>query len=346
MQPTANQKAVIRPPRLRPGDTIGIISPSWGGPAVFPHRVEQGLRALQSLGFNVKMAPHASNQHGFVSGTAQNRAADIHEMFADPGVRMILASIGGNHSNHLLPHLDFNLIRQNPKIFMGFSDVTVLNLAIWHTTGLVTFNGPALMTDFGEYPAMLSYTREQFLRMVGSTSPLGVLPASTEWTEEFLDWGQKKDLQRPRQLQPSPPWVWLRPGAAQGPLVGGCLESLDHLKGTRFWPDLQGAILFLETSEEKPSPETVDSMLMDFENMGVFDCITGMLFGRPYGYTAIEKQQFHEVILERTQAYNFPILAEMDFGHTSPQLTLPIGIPARLDSTGQTFSILEPAVTD
>ena len=339
--------ALLKPPHLAPGDTIGIVSPSWGGAGAFPHRAEQGARQLRALGFNVKFAPHAFGRRGHVSDTPANRAADLHELFGDPQVSAVLAAIGGDHSCQLLPLLDFELLRANPKVFMGYSDISVLNLAIHQRTGLVTFNGPALLTDFGEHPAMLDYTRAHFLAAVGAACPPGPQAPAAEWTEELLSWAEKKDLTRPRALQPSPGWTWLKPGAqpAQGPLLGGCIESLQHLRGTPYWPDWTGAIFFWETSEDKPSPETIDGILMDYENMGVLDQIAGMLVGRPMGYTAKEKERLNLYLLERTSAYHFPIVTGMDFGHTAPQLTLPLGCAARIDTQRQEFAILEAAVS-
>src|SRR5512135_1254374 len=119
---------MIHPPRLRPGDTVAIVSPSWGGAGLFPHRVELGVRQLEALGYRVKLARHALSHRNYASDTPENRAADLHECFADPEVRAIIAAIGGNHACHLLPLLYFDLIRHNPKIFMGFSDITVLNV--------------------------------------------------------------------------------------------------------------------------------------------------------------------------------------------------------------------------
>ena len=336
---------IIRPPRLRLGDTVGIVSPSWGGVGAYPHRVERGVKHLESLGFTVKIAPHALNQRGFVSDTVENRVSDLHEMFADPSVRAIVAAIGGNHSCHLLPRLDFDLIRAHPTILMGFSDITVLNVAIWAKTGLVTFNGPALLTDFAEHPRMLEYTERSFLNTLGQPGPVGVIEPSRCWTEEFLDWSQKKDLERARHLEPAEGPVWLRKGFAEGPLIGGCIESLGHLRGTTFWPDFGDAILFLETSEAKPTPETVDAMLMDYQNMGVLDQISGLLFGRPMRYSPSEKQDLHQVLLDRTSAYEFPIVAELDFGHTAPQFVLPVGCRARVDTTKESIEVLEGGVS-
>lgn len=335
---------MIKPSRLKFGDTIGIISPSWGGAGIFPHRVEQGVQCLRKLGFDVRLAKHALNRKGFVSDTPENRAQDIHDMFADPDVKAIIASIGGNHSCHLLPLLDFDLIRGNPKIFMGYSDITVLNVAIWMRTGLVTFNGGTLLADFAEYPDMLDYSKEYFLKAVMGETPIGRIEPASHWTEEFLDWSEQQDQTRPRNLLPASGWTWLKEGAAEGRLVGGCLESLQHLRGTEYWADWQDAIFFFETSEDKPSPRAVDGILMDYQNMGVFEKICGLLIGRPMSYSDDEKQQLRDIVLERTRGYAFPIVADMDFGHTAPQFTLPLGVTARIDSTQKRFEIVEGTV--
>jgi muramoyltetrapeptide carboxypeptidase LdcA involved in peptidoglycan recycling len=311
---------------------------------LFPHRVEQGVRQLERLGFRVKLGRRALHASGFVSDSPENRASDVHEMFCDPEVRLIVAAIGGDHSCHLLPLLDFELMRQHPTLFMGFSDVTVLNIAIWKETGLVTFNGPALLTDFAEYPEMFDYTRLSFLRTVTQPAPVGPVTPSAWWTEEFLDWHEQQDRTRPRVQQPSDGWTWLKPGFAEGVLVGGCLESLEHLRGTRFWPDWRGCLLFIETSEGAPSPAAVDGTLMDYDNMDVLRSISGLLVGRPMRYTAQQRQELRDVVRNRTRAFDFPVVMDMDFGHTAPQFTLPIGCLARIDTTSQTFEILESAV--
>ena len=131
---------------------------------------------------------------------------------------------------------------------------------------------------------------------------------------------------------------------AEGVLIGGCLESLQHLRGTPYWPDWDGAILFFETSEEVPSPAEVDGILTDYENMGVSSQLRGMLVGRPMGYSAVDNEQLRRAILERTAAYGFPVVTDMDFGHTAPQFTLPVGCRARIDVRRRRFEILEGAV--
>ncbi len=337
---------MLKPHVLHSGDTVGIVSPSFGAVGLFPHRVELGVRQLQAMGFRVRMAPNARSVRGYVSDTAEHRAEDIHAMYLDPEVKAVIAAIGGDHANQLLPLLDFDLIAAHPKIFSGYSDNTVLHLAFHTAAGMGSFYGPSLITEFAEYPHMNPYTERCFRKAVCRPEPVGQVFPAEEWTEEFLDWEQKRDLERPRTLIPSPGWTWLKPGLVEGPLLGGCLESLQHLRGTRFWPDWQGALFFFETSEEKPTPADVDGMLMDYENMGVFDQIAGMLVGRPLGYTDVEKRQLNEVIRERTQKYDFPVVTGMDFGHTAPQMTLPLGCRARIDSERRSFEILEAAVIE
>lgn len=336
---------VLRASRIRQGDTIGIVSPSWGGAGMFPSRVERGVAQLSALGYKVRFGQHALNRQGFVSDTPENRARDFHDLFLDPSVRLILAAIGGDHSCHLLPFLDFDLLRRNPKPLVGFSDVTVLNVAIWKTSGLVTFNGPALLTDFAENPGMLEYTRAGFLKAVADDTPIGRITPAASWTEEPQDWTTNAVLERARALTPSEGWTWLKQGVGEGVLVGGCIESLQHLRGTPFWPDWNGAIFFFETSEDKPSPATIDGILMDYENMGVLENLNGMLIGRPRGYSLEEKAQLREIILDRTRRHSFPIVSDMDFGHTSPQFSIPIGCRARIHAESRSFEILEPGVS-
>jgi muramoyltetrapeptide carboxypeptidase LdcA involved in peptidoglycan recycling len=290
------------------------------------------------------VGPHAFGRRGHLSGTPEERAADIHGFFADPTVRAVVAAIGGDHSCHLLPLLDWDLIRRHPTILVGFSDVTVLNLAIHARTGLVTFNGPALMTDFAEYPAPFPYTVASFARTLGRAEPVGPLRPAPAWAEEFLDWETQQDLTRPRVAHPSPGWTWLKGGRGAGRLLGGALESMEHLRGTPYWPDFSGAILFVETTEEVPPPERVDALLQDYENMGVFGQITGLLVGRPYGYSETQKADLRAVLLERTRRYAFPIVADLDFGHTAPQFTLPVGCRAEVDVGEHHLAITEAAV--
>jgi muramoyltetrapeptide carboxypeptidase len=282
---------------------------------------------------------HAAGVEGWVSGSPQDRAGDLHAAFADPEVAVVLCAIGGNHANQVLPHLDFDLIRANPKVFQGYSDMTVLHWAIAEETGLSTFYGPALVAELAEFPAVLPLT-ERFLRAAWfEDEPLRFEPAA-EWTDEFLDWNLQLDLTRPRELRPSEGWVTIRGGVAEGPLVGGCLETICwHLKGSAYWPRLDGAVLMLESSEEQPPPAHVESYLTDLEQLGVFDAIAGLVYARPYGYDAGERETLWNVLATYAR---FPALANVDCGHTDPMLTLPLGQAVRVHADAGTFETLEP----
>jgi muramoyltetrapeptide carboxypeptidase len=322
-----------------------VVSPSYPSAAHHPRRLARGAAQLERLGFPVVFGAHAREQAGYISAPARDRAADLHDLFRDPSVGAVIAAIGGDHSNQLLPYLDFDLIRAHPKIFLGFSDNTVLCCAMYARAGLVTFYGPALMTEIAEFPEMPAFSRDHMLRVLCQPAPAGPLPVSPWWTDEFLDWSTRADESRPRARALHPGWDWVRPGTGCGPLVGGCLESLEHLRGTPYWPDLAGAVLFIETSEEAPSPQTVDALLMDYENMGVFAGLQGLLVGIPYAYSAEDRAGLREVLLQRTAGFTFPTAAGLNFGHTSPTLTLPIGVRAELDSRANRIAILDPAVS-
>ena len=327
------------PPPVEPGTTVALVAPSYGAIGAWPHRVERGVGYLESLGLQVRTMPNAARNEGWASAPPEARAADLHQAFSDDEVGVVLCAIGGNHSNQLLPHLDFELIGSHPKVFQGFSDISVLHWAFARRSGLATFYGPALVTGMAEVPAPLPYTDEWLRAAWFRTKPLRYEPAS-EWTEEFLDWDLKAD-DRPREMRPSPGWRTIRPGVAEGPVIGGCLETVCwHVFGSADWFVPDGAIWLLETSEEAPSPAHVDGYLTDLENTGVFDAAAGLLVGRPMGYTPGDVEVLWDVVEKRTAASGIPVLAGIDCGHTDPMMTIPFGVPARLDAGAKTFEVL------
>lgn len=334
------------PPRVRAGDTVAVVSPSFGAVGAFPHRVERACGYLESLGLNVRLMPNAAGVDAWVSASAEARAEDIHQAFLDDEVAVVLAGIGGNHSNQVLPFLDYDLIRAHPKVFQGYSDITVLHWAILRHASLSTFYGPALVPELGEYPLVLPHT-DRFLRAAWFGSEPILFEAAEEWTDELLDWRKQQDLTRPRELRPSEGWVTVRGGEAEGWLLGGCLETVCwHLKGSATWIDPEGAVLFLETSEEAPSPAHVDAYLTDLEQLGVFEAVAGLVFGRPYGYDEERTKALWRVVAERTEAASIPVLANVDLGHTDPMLTVPLGASARLNAEARRLELLEPPTAE
>jgi muramoyltetrapeptide carboxypeptidase LdcA involved in peptidoglycan recycling len=285
------------------------------------------------------MMPHAERADSWISASAEERAEDLHEAFADDSITVVLCSIGGNHSNQVLPYLDYEVVRNHPKIFHAYSDVTVLAWAFARHAGLRSFYGPPLVLGMAEYPRVLDYS-DRWLRAAwfGGES-LDFVPAE-QWTEEFLDFDTQQDLERPRKLQDNEGWVTLREGVARGPLIGGCLETICwHLKGSSEWLDLSGCILFVETSEEAPGPEAVDAYLTDLERLGVFGDIAGLVIGRPAYYKPADVSVLWDVFVRRTEASGVPVLANLDLGHTDPLLTIPMGAEANLDAGNRTLRV-------
>lgn len=210
------------------------------------------------------------------------------------------------------------------------SDITALNVGLFAETGLCTINGPYLMSDWAEYPSMPAISEEWVLRMLMHPEPPGELPFPPVWTNEFLDWETGADRTRARMTQPNAGWTVVRPGTATGRLIGGCIESLDLLRGTRFWPDLDGAILFLETAGDINSPYATDELMAGLDLMGVFDRIAGLLFAKPAAFSEADWRRFDQLLAERAAHWAFPVIANMDFGHHSPNLAMPLGVRATM----------------
>lgn len=347
-----NSKHMIKARTLKEGDTIGIVSPASPMAAKVRHRTERGIKMLEEMGFKVKVGKNALNVSDHTAGTPEERAQDLNDLFIDDSVKGIISFIGGFHSNQVLEHLDFDAIRNHPKIFMGYSDITVLHLAIHSKAGLVTFYGPAVLTQFAENPRILPYTEEYFRKAVMSGLSIGKVSPSREWTDEVLNWFEKKDLERPRQMKENPGFEWLRKGRGEGEILGGCITSILHLRGTFYWPDFSGKIFFWELSESsgdfaKGEPVSrIDAYLTDLQLSGVFDNLKGMIIGRPFGYSREDMEKLKEIILRRTEQYNFPILFGVDIGHTDPIMTIPLGVKTSIDSNENKFEILESATID
>jgi muramoyltetrapeptide carboxypeptidase LdcA involved in peptidoglycan recycling len=263
----------VKPARLRPGDTVAAISLSWGGPGSFPHRYEAGKHQFEEeFGCRVIETRHALRDEKWIAANPEARANDLMEAFADDSIRAVISTIGGEDSIRILPHLDLNVIRSHPKIFMGYSDTTVTHFACM-AAGLTSFYGPAFMSGFAENGGMHRYLVDSVRRALFSAEPIGgVAPNPDGWTVEHLEWSDPTNQVRPRALSPSTVWRWLQgTGRAAGPLVGGCIEVMEWLKGTSVWPrpdTWDGAVLFIETSEEAPSAVEVRRWLRNYGAQG------------------------------------------------------------------------------
>jgi len=310
---------LLKPPRLRRGDVIGLIAPASPPPSAA--RVEVGVRYLEGLGYRVKLGRHVTARHGYLAGTDAQRLADLNAMLTDPQVRAVFALRGGYGTPRLLPSVDYRAVRRQPKIVVGSSDLTALQLALFRRTGLVTFSGPMVATDFGQPPD--PYAEEHLWRLLTSNRPVGVLPNP-----------------------PAEPAKSRRPGLVEGRLLGGNLSLLVSSLGTPFSPDYRGALLVLEDVGEQY--HRLDRMFTQLRNAGILSRIAGLVLGR---FTRCAPSNAREPYLtpgemmdEVRTWFDAPVIEGLAYGHIAGKLTLPLGLSARLDAARGKLEVLESAV--
>ena len=347
-----NKISMIKPRKLNSGDKVATVSLSWGGPSIFPHRYQIGVQQLEKeFGLEVVEMPNTLRDANWLAQNPKARADDLMQAFADPSIKAIFATIGGDDSIRLLPYLDLNVIRDNPKIFMGYSDTTISHL-VCYKAGLVSFYGPSILAEFAESGGIFSYTIQSLRKTLFSNEVIGEVKQNAEgWTVERLDWGNPENQNIKRKLNPSNGWKFLQgTGIHRGHLVGGCLEVFDWTRGMELFPQhWEDAILFLETSEDAPPPEFVKYTLRVYAAMGILSQLSGILFGRPYDNEAKfaeYDQAILQIVRDEEGLSDLPIITNMDFGHSSPMFVLPYGVQAEIDCDNQRFSIIENAVLD
>ena len=344
---------MIKPRKLQPGDQIATVSLSWGGPGTFPQRYEAGKRQLQEeFGLHVVEMPNTLKDADWLARNPQARADDLMQALADPSIKGVFSTIGGDDSIRLLPYIHLDTLRNNPKIFMGYSDTNISHM-LCYKAGLISFYGPSLMAEFAENGGMFPYMVRSMRQTLFSSAAIGEIKPNTEgWTVERLEWGDPANQEHKRKLNPCTGWKFLQgTGVHRGHLMGGCIEVFDWLRGTELFPEhWEDSILFLETSEEAPPPEFVARTLRVYAAMGILKDISGILFARPGGEVPLDKFEEYDrailqVVREEERLTDLPIVTNMDFGHTSPMFVLPYGLQAEIDCENQRFSILENAVT-
>ncbi|MBI3304387.1 MAG: LD-carboxypeptidase [Deltaproteobacteria bacterium] len=300
-----------KPPRLQRGDLIGVISPAAAVPA---DTLRRGCEALERLGFAVRVGPHALDRYRFLAGTDHDRARELIAMFHDPAVRAVFCSRAGYGSGRLLPLLDFPTLGQMPKIFLGYSDVTLLLNAFVQQASLICFHGPVVAGEFAN----------------------GFSPRSLAHLLDLLMTGT-------REARLAFPTV-IREGVAEGPLLGGCLSLLVTTLGTPFALDTTGAILFIEDVGEKPY--RIDRMLTQLKQAGKLDRLAGVIFAEMSGCRGDTNDPalLLSVIADVFSDYSCPVGFGLPAGHGGENLALPLGIRVRLDTVQRSLTLLEPAV--
>ncbi len=324
---TKNTKplSIIKPKALKPGDTIGLVMPATAIDT--PEWINISKEIAESLGFKVVIGKNVSKMYGYLAGSDKERADDINEMFGRSDVQGVFPIQGGWGSMRILPYLDFELIRKNPKVFIGFSDITTLLLAFYKFSGLVTFHGPNIRSTFNEYVS------DYYFRALTSPNPLGLLK------QPPLPAGEK--VEKENRI------IILNGGTATGELVGGNLSLLVTTLGTPFEIDLTGKILFLEDVREEPY--RIDRMLTHLFLSGTLNNAAGIVVGKMRDCEAkgdgnLGSLTLEEIFRTRLGSLGKPAIYGLSFGHIRDHITLPIGVKATLDADAKTLTIDEGAV--
>ena len=320
----ASPSPVLKPKRLRPGDTVGLVSPA--SITFDPALVDIVREVLTALELKMKLDPRALNRWGYFAGTDAERAEAINAMFADPDVNAVLALHGGWGSARVLPLLDYALIAKHPKILVGYSDITALLLALYARSGLVTFHGPTGNSTWNKFSA------DYFRRLV--------------FEGEALTMENPKDV-GDNLAQVQDRIRTITPGTARGRLAGGNLTVLSSIIGSEYLPDWKGHILFLEDIGEEIY--RIDRMLTQLKLAGVLDKLSGFVFGKctdcdvGSGYSSFTLE---EVLNDHIRPLGIPAFHGSMIGHVKNKFTVPLGVEVEIDAAQGVISLLEPAVSD
>ncbi len=321
---------IIYPNKLREGDTIKVIAPSRSLSIISNEVIAQATKTLKKLGLNIEFSENCLEKDDFNSSSVESRVKDLNEAFANLNIKGILTAIGGYNSNDLLQYIDYELISQNPKILCGYSDITSISNAITQKTGMVTYSGPHFST-FGMEKG-LEYTIQNFKNILFDNKEVEIV-ASKEWSDEawYID-------QKNRNFEKNNGYKTLNEGSATGKVVGGHMRCLACLQGTEFFPDLDNSILLLEDTENVNS-ELFNRMLQSLIHLPNFRGVKGILVGRFQKNSKISDELLLKIIKSKPELKNIPIISGLDFGHTTPMLTLPIGSLIKIVASQNTCQI-------
>lgn len=324
--------------RLQKGDLIGIYSPSSPATYTAPKRFERAKRFLENKGFHIIEGNLTGKHDNYRSGSMKERAEELNELIRNPNIKCIMSTIGGMNSNSILPYIDYEAFIKNPKVMIGYSDVTAILLGIYAKTGIHTFYGPALIPSFGEFEPFVNFTYEYFSDMLEEKQTLPyVIRRPPYWTDEFINWEEKtKEKQRIKN-----DWICVNAGKATGRLIGGNLDTLAGIWGSEYMPEIkEGDILFIEDTTKDAA--TIERSFSLLKLNGVFHKISGLILGKHEQFhdSGTNKQPY-EILLEVLDSINIPFIADFDCCHTHPMLTVPIGMKIEMDATHKTVMILE-----
>ena len=306
----------IFPTKLKKGDIVRVIAPSRSLGIISDEIRKAADKRIMQMGLKLEFGKHVEEMDDFRSSTVESRIEDIHEAFSDSNVKAVLTVIGGFNSNQLLRYINWNLIKANPKIFCGYSDTTALNNAIFTKTGLVNFSGPAYST-LGKIRDS-EYTIEYFKKCFFESEPI-IIKASKRWDDRKWWINQDEEV-----CFNNPGWQIINEGEARGTIVGGNLGTLNLLHGTEYFPPLDDSILFIEDDYESDSA-TFDRDLQSLIHQNGFENVRGIVIGRFQIASEVSNIILEKIIRSKKELKKLPVIAGVDFGHTDPKITFPIG---------------------
>ncbi|WP_252504358.1 S66 peptidase family protein [Sporosarcina sp. Marseille-Q4943] len=324
--------------RLKPGDTIGIFTPSSPATVTAKQRYERGKRYLLEKGFQIKEGSLTGKKDFYRSGTPRERAEELNRLLRDPDVKLIMSTIGGTNSNSMLPYIDYEAFKRNPKIVVGYSDATAVLLALYAKTGIPVFYGPALIPSFGEFPPLVHDTYEYFSNLFITDTPLPYsAPLPEKWSDEASNWLEKTKEKTLYDNQ----WISVNSGVAEGRLIGGNVNAMYGFIGTEYFPDIQESdILLIEDCAKTTS--IVEKNFAMLKLHGVFDKVGAILLGKHEQYDDMGTGRLpYEVLLEQLDGLTIPIIADFDCAHTHPMHAMPIGRNVRVDAHNLNVSLIE-----
>ena len=339
---------MIKPCKLQRGDKIAIVSLSWGGlgDPQFVHKYYIAKERLENdFGLEVVVMPNALKGSDFIYNHPEARAQDLMDAFLDDVIKGIFCAIGGDDSIRLLPYIDYDVIKNNPKIFMGYSDTTV-NHFMMNKAGLVSFYGPSIMSEFAEYVHMSDYTKQAVEKILFDDCENYEIKSSKVWSKDFVPWKEENmSIEKKLSDEEHGYEILQGTGVITGQLLGGCLDVFPMMVGTDIWPskeEWKGKILLLETSEEKPSPNLVTYYLRNLGAQGIFDVIEGIVVGKPQDEKYYEEyKDVYKKVLEEFHREDLPVLYNVNIGHAYPTGILPLGTEVQIDFVIKKLTLLE-----
>ena len=320
----------IFPTKLKRGDKVRVIAPARSMAIISKESRNIVTKRFKELGLELSFGKHIEEIDEFVSSSIESRIEDLHDAYRDPEIKAIFTAIGGFNGNQLLSYIDWNLIENNPKIFCGFSDITVLNNAIYAKTGLVTYSGTHYST-FGQ-KLYFDYTLDYVKKCLFEDSPFEILP-SLDWTDDHW-WEDQQD----RKPISNSGWLMINKGKAEGTILGANLCTFNLLQGTEYFPSLENSVLFLEDDGESQLPN-FDRDLQSVIHQPGFSGVKGIVIGRFQKASQMTDEKLIKIVKTKKELNNIPVIANVDFGHTSPMITYPIGGVAKISSLKENSKI-------